>query len=90
MREPTYFDDFNKRELEQIFSNTKTEYQRLHDERPTLEDIKIGVKLIDGVRKNQNSVADYNILSNLSTDELALGLAYDGVTKHSDIIKTTN
>ena len=49
-----------------------------------------GGKKYGEVKKNMNSVSDYHILSNLTAEQHAEGMSYDGVNKAGSKSKTIN
>ena len=49
-----------------------------------------GVKTYNSMRKNDNSVGDYHILSNLTNEQHDDDIAYDGFKKEAENKKTTN
>lgn len=87
--EPTFFDDRNKAELAERFVNSTGGHTKQFDDRPSLDDKVVGVKLYNK-GKNSNSVGDYHILSNLSLEQERLKISYDGNTKDAETKKTSN
>ena len=49
-----------------------------------------GVKTFNRLYKNANSVDNYHIVSNLTNEQQAGKIAYDGTKKESEVKKTTS
>lgn len=58
--------------------------------KPSYDEYTLGVKKFGSMRKNANSVDNYHILNNLTPEQAAAGVTYDGVTKNASFLKTTN
>ena len=78
-REPTYLDDARKKELEQIFTNSKNYHHKLYEGRPDLDEQLLGKKNFEEKAKNKNSVSHYHIVSNLSSEQHAQVVSYNGI-----------
>ena len=79
-----------KRELEVAFLKGKNPMRPMLYETPNWDDKTEGVKIFDDWLKNNNSVGDYHILSNLTKDQHDSGFSYNGVKRQSQAAKTIN
>jgi len=73
--DPTYFDDDAKRTLNDQFLNERFSKYAERD-KGKIE----GVRVYDKMQKNASSAHAYNLISNLTNEQMQQSLAYDGIT----------
>ena len=69
--------------------NSRPIHANQFENRPSLDESWKGVKTFEGKSKNANSVDDFHILSNLTKEQEAGKISYDGFSKEADFKKTT-
>ena len=88
--EAALFDSEKKESLANAFVSSRPIHDIAADTRPSVDEVMGGVKVYPGqVRKNATSTKGYHIVSNLTNEQEAAQMSYDGKTLEKDVVKRT-
>ena len=85
-----YFNDAKKQQLRDVFTLNSSHPVGFTTEIEKVDPKSEGVRIFEAMQKNLSSATNYNLISNLTTEQLSKHLGYDGKTPDASMQKPTS